>query len=109
MSASDPRRLIEEARQTDREGAYVGLCQQCGSCRAVIVETIDVPDLKAQGTWRREVAKFCAGVIRDGLRLEHCTVEEARAKEWNCGKSGAVDCPSRSSKKAKPAKQESLL
>jgi hypothetical protein len=78
--------------------------------RACIVETSAVPDPK--GAWKREVAKFCAGIIRDGLRLEHSTVEAVRAMNWVCpntGKDAWASCPPRSSKKAKPATQESLL
>lgn len=90
----------QTAEEREASPAYVGLCATCGACRACIVATADVPK------WEREVAKFCAQMIRDGLTLERKTVGETRAMNWDCA--NGEPCPKRA-KKQRAAKQESLL
>ena len=86
----------------DSSLCYIGTCKECGACRAAIVaEGVEVPK------WNREVARFCAGVIRDGLKLETRTAAEVRAADWNCQQSGGLEC-SRGKKKKVAHHQESL-
>lgn len=77
-------------------GCYVGRCPGCGSVTSAIV--IDNMHNEDAVKWRREVAKFCAQIIRDGDEVEKMSTEQVRESLARC----------KCQKPAKPSKQEVL-
>ena len=91
--------------------AYVGICR-CGAIRAACV------DERKTKERQRDVAKFCAEIVRDGLTLERVTCQAVREGRWQCSERTDQDCAvrlerkeaSRAAKRAEAqAKQGTLL
>lgn len=74
--------------------AYVGYCVACG---ALVSATVDEPQYK------RETAKWVAGMVRDGLRVERVTCQTVRETMAMCS------CTPNPRKRAKATAAQAVL
>lgn len=65
---------MTRAVSVSERASYVGIAP-CGCVRAASVDECDR---------KQEVARFCAEVVRDGLRLERWETERTRRAKWWC-------------------------
>lgn len=98
MTREEAPTLREAPIDRNAVGAYVGKCPKCGSIRVAMVD-----DPAAPPSLRRDMAKECGKIVRDGLLLERSTVGEVRGNPAFLRDCAGNPCPINKRRKRKRA------